>query len=164
MMFKEALKILKDSPEFRDFIKKNGKSFLFSAFFVLNDKFEPETRQLDYYIDDKSAATFVLGEKVELKIGEFHPVSRITALDEKIVDIGKLGKTITDELGKKLGKGSGPSKVIAILQKIDDVQVWNITCMTGSLRILRIKIDSSSGKILESSEAKVSDYIKINKK
>jgi len=158
------LKKLKASAEFKDFMKKNKKSFLFSAFFVLDPKFEVETQQLDYYIDDKSAATFMMKENVELKIDEFHPVSKITALDESIkIDEDKLKNIIQKELKKTFPKGFELSKTIAILQKLNDVQIWNITCLTDSLRILRIRIDCFSGKILESAEAKISDYIQMKK-
>jgi len=164
MSFKEAFKKLKDSAEFKNFRKKNKKSFLFSAFFVLGPEFVPETQQFDYYLDEKSAATFMIKENVEIKIDEFHPVSKITPLDEKIkIDVGKLQGIIKKELEKAFPQGFETSKTIAILQKISDVQMWNITCLSSSLRILRMRVDCFSGKVLESAEARISDYIQMKK-
>lgn len=165
MSFKEALKKLRDSKEFKDFMKKNKKSFLFSAFFVLDPEFKVETQQIDYYIDDQSAATFAIKECVELKIDEFHPTSKITTLDESIkIDEEKLHNIIKKELEKTFHGGFKLSKTIAILQKLNCVQMWNVTCLTDSLKILRIRIDCFSGKVIESAEAKISDYIQMNKK
>lgn len=164
MSFQEALKKLQASNEFKSFMKKNKKSFLFSAFFVLNTKFEVEKQQLDYFLDEKKAATFSVNDEISLKTDEFHPTVRITPLDEKIkIDIDKLQGIIKKELEKKSLLGFEIGKIIAILQKINNVQMWNITCMMSSLKILKLHIDCFNGKIISSEEANVFDFLQIKK-
>jgi hypothetical protein len=164
MSFKEGLKKLRESREFKDFKAKNKKSFLFSAFFILNPNLDLETQQFDYFLSQKKVATFLINEKIEHKIDEFNPQSKITALDENIkVDVEDLRHTINNELRKKWPQGAEVNKIIAILQKIDNKQIWNITCLLGNMKLLKIHINCFDGKVLESEEASIFDMIKIKK-
>ena len=164
MSFKQALKKLEESSEFQAFKKKNKKAFLFSAFFILNPNLDLETQQFDYFLSQKKVATFLINEKIEHKIDNFNPQNKITKIDENIkADIEDIRHVINDELRKKWPQGVEVNKVIAILQKIDGKQMWNITCLLGSMKLLKIHVDCFNGKVLKSEEASIFDMIKIKK-
>lgn len=66
MSFKELLKRVKSSRVFKEFISKNKKAFVFSAFFILLPDFSAEKQQIDFYVPDKKrAVTFFIEEKKE---------------------------------------------------------------------------------------------------
>ena len=104
-MFKQLLKKVQSSQEFKDFKSKHKNTFLFSAFFILNPELEVETEQLDYAIDNKNekAATFIIdnvnNSKIKFKIDELEPKSHIIKIDHKIkVDVDDVVKTIRNQL------------------------------------------------------------------
>lgn len=164
MSFQESLKKLQTSKEFKKFKAKFKSSFLFSAFFILDSNLDIETQQLDYFLTNKKVATFIIDDKIEFKTDDFNPQSKITALDENIkVDIDKLKEIIRKEIEKKSLQAFDINKVIAILQKIKGKQLWNVTCMLSSLKILKMHIDCFNGRVLESKESSVFDFIQINK-
>lgn len=166
MSFKDSLKKLRASKEFKQFKEKNKNAFLFSAFFVLNSALELETRQIDYFLSEKKAATFTISEdeKIELKIDEINPKSALSALDENIkIDVDKLKDIIDKEMKKKALTEFGINKIIIVLQKIQEKQIWNVTCLLSSLKMLRLHVDCFNGKILESKEASVFDFISVKK-
>lgn len=165
MSFQDSLKILQNSREFKQFKRKNKKSFLFSAFFILNSKFELETQQLDYYVGKNKVATFIItDESIEQKIDEINPQSKLSELDENIkIDIGKVKKIIEREIKKRKLAEFEIGKIILILQKINERQLWNVTCMMSSLKLLNLHIDCFNGKILMAKEASVADFISFQK-
>jgi hypothetical protein len=164
MSFQEALKTLKESSEFKSFIKKNKKSFLFSAFFVLGPNFEVETQQIDYFISDNKAATFYLTDPIQLKIGDFNPTAKVMPLNEKIkIDVDSLKDIVLKEIQKQKLGNNFANKVLAIMQNQDQKQIWNLTCLSSSFKILRMHVDCFSGKILKSEQHNMLDFIRIQK-
>lgn len=164
MSFKDSLKKLKASKEFKKFKAKNKSAFLFSAFFVLNSQLELETQQIDYFLTRKRVATFLINDKIEFKTDEFNPKGKITAINENIkIDIDDLKKIIENEINKKSLANFGINKIIVVLQKINNKQMWNVTCLLSSLKMLRLHINCFNGKILESKEASVFDFISVKK-
>ncbi|MEM4214802.1 MAG: hypothetical protein QW484_00330 [Candidatus Pacearchaeota archaeon] len=164
MSFQDSLKKLKDSKEFKKFKAKNKKSFLFSAFFVMNSQFELETQQFDFYLTNKKAATFSINDEIEFKTDEFNPKSKIISLNENIkIDIDKLKEIINKEIKRKNLIDYDINKIILILQKINNEQLWNITCILSNFKILKLHIDCFTGKILESKEADIFDFIQIKR-
>lgn len=164
MSFQQALKKLKTSQEFKKFKAKNKNSFLFSAFFILDSKLELESQQLDYLLGKSKVATFLINDKIEQKTDEINPTNKLSALDENIkIDLDKVKMLIEKEIKKKSLTGFDINKVFVVLQKINEKQLWNVTCLMSSLKLLRIHIDCFSGKILESKEASVSDFISFKK-
>lgn len=163
MSFQDSLKKLKVSKEFKKFKAKNKNAFLFSAFFVLNSNLELETQQLDYFLAKNKVATFIIEDnKINYKIDEINPQNEITALNENIkIDIEKLKEIVKKEIEKKALSEFEINKVIIILQKINGRQLWNLTCLMSSLKMLRLYIDCFNGKIIESKEASVFDFISI---
>lgn len=165
MSFQTALKILHNSQEFKKFKIKYKNSFLFSAFFILNSKLELESQQLDYLLDKNKVATFLIGdESIEQRTDEINPNNKLSALDENIkIDLDKVRKIIEKEIKKKSLAEFDINKVFVVLQKINEKQLWNVTCLMSSLKLLRIHVDCFNGKVLESKEANISDFISFKK-
>ncbi len=165
MSFQNSLKILRGSKEFKHFKAKNKSAFLFSAFFMLNSKLEVETQQLDYSINKNKVATFLVNDDgVEQKTDKIDSKSELSALDEKIkIDIEKLKKIIEGDIKKKSLTEFNINKIFAVLQKIKNVQLWNVTCLMDCLKILRLHVDCFSGKILESKDENLGDFLSFQK-
>ena len=86
------------------------------------------------------------------------PVDKAFQKEEKKVeriDLNALKLTLADavniakELQQQEYATENPKKIIAIIQKIDSNQIWNITFLTQSFNTLNIKINSNSGKIID---------------
>lgn len=164
MSFQESLKKLKTSKEFKKFKEKNKKSFLFSAFFILDSNLDIETQQLDYFLTNKKVAIFIINDKIKYKTDDFSPSDKITALDENIkVDINELKEIIKKEIEKKSLQAFDINKAIVVLQKIKGKQLWNVTCILSNLKILKMHIDCFNGKVLESKETSVFNFISVKK-
>ncbi len=166
MSFQNSLKILQNSKEFKQFKAKNKSAFLFSAFFVLNSKLEIETQQLDYLMGKNKVATFLIDEesKIEQKEDEINPTSKLSELDENIkVDIDKVAELIEKEIKKRSLTEFDVNKVFIVLQKLNDRQLWNITCLMSSLKILRMHIDCFNGRVLETKEESIADFLSFQK-
>lgn len=165
MSFQEALKKLKSSSEFKEFRKKYKNAFLFSAFSVLTPEFEPETQQIDFYFEkEKKSITFLITDKIEQRTDDFEPKGEITPLDETIkFDINNLKEIVAKEIKKQKLEAFGIAKVIAVLQKIDSKQIWNLTILFNSFKMLRMHIGCFNGKVLESNQLSMLDMIRVQK-
>ena len=166
MSFKQALKKLEESSEFQAFKKKNKKAFLFSAFFILNPEFEAEIQQFNYMIGKEKAMVLTINEKegrIDMKTDKLEPHDTITEINPNIkLDIKDLTAIIKKETKSDASKVK-ISKIIAILQKIQGQQIWNLTCMLSNLQILTLHVDCFSAKVLESKSRSVFDIISIKK-
>jgi len=165
MSFQNSLKILQGSQEFKQFKAKHRNSFLFSAFFMLNSKLEVETQQLDYSVNKDKVGTFLVSDDgIEQKTDKIDSKSELSALDENIkIDIEKLKKIIEGDIKKKSLTEFHISKIFVVLQKINNVQLWNVTCLMDCLKILRLHVDCFSGKILENKEENLGDFMSFQK-
>ena len=162
MNFHSALAAVQKSQEFKKFREKNKKAILFSAFFILNPEFEAETQQVDYLMPDKKEITtfFVNPDgKVNSKQDELH-LKKKEAKELKTEKIKDLD-FIVEELKKNIT--CKPTKVITILQHHDSKQIWNITCILESFKILTLHFDCFSGKILLKEERNIFDFMKVEK-
>ncbi|MFH1324951.1 MAG: PepSY domain-containing protein, partial [Nanoarchaeota archaeon] len=87
------------------------------------------------------------------------PEAKIEPLDEdKIkIDITK-ALEIAEKTQVKDYKQETPSKIITILQKLNMGQVYNITYVTQSFKILNFKIDAVNGKVLKTKLENIMDF------
>lgn len=166
MSFKESLKKLKSSPQFREFKKKNKNTFLFASFFVLNSDMDAENQQFDYCIDAKKFKIMTFYVNDEIKNNSDKLVERekteLKKLDENIkIDIDELVEIVKKEIGKKC---SDISKTIIIMQIIDNIQVWNVIAMSSSFQLFKMYVDCFNGKILKSEEKNVMDFMNVRGK
>jgi len=159
MGFKETLSELKKSSEFKEFRKENPDAYLCAAFFVINEKIEQ--RQIHFWLKEAKIATFIFNEDKTITLKKEEPLKRdiMQKLDEKInFDIEDIQRLIEKEI-KKDKQDVQISKIIAILQVLDDKQIWNITSLLSGLSMLRIHINMD-GKILEKTKGSVFDIVR----
>ena len=162
MGFKEVLVKVKKSEEFRKFEKEHSEAFLYAGFFVINELNQFEQRQLDFYTghgkvmtfavtqDEKGNESIVMKEEVTAKDTDVAP------LDHSVgIDLEQVQEIIKKECEKE---GMPVNKIIAILQKLNGNQVWNVTTLLPSLFMLRITI-GMNGKILERKNGSVFDIM-----
>lgn len=173
--FQQVLRRIEGSDEFKNFRKEFEDSFLCSAFFVIDFESQSETKQLDYYIPSKEKiASFLLDidSKIKLSIDEiFQKENRAlkkisTKLKIGFGDAVDIAKENLEMENIKQEKETGTrgneeiNKVIAILQKLDENQIWNLTCMISGTNMLLIHIGSDTGKILKKEKVNIMNFIR----
>jgi len=151
--FKEALKILETSEEYKKWKKKNPSTYLSHGFLIIEST--DYNWKIGYYNHKKDKLTsFDVGKKVtiepEEEVFKKDKNKKIEKLDlEKIkLDLSE-AVAISKQLQEEEFSTENPTKIIAILQKIDLGQVWNITYLTQNLNTLNFKIKSETGRVLE---------------
>ncbi|MBI2655050.1 hypothetical protein HYX06_01355 [Candidatus Woesearchaeota archaeon] len=165
MDLKPALKLLEESKDYKGWHKKNKDSYFSYAFRIPQEM--PDEWQLGFY-DRKNdkITTFVLkGSSVSIR-----PEEEVFKKEEtKIsgIDIDKIKITFDGAIAKanEFQSKNYPKdksvKTIAILQNIASYgNVWNITYITESFNTLNMKIDASSGKVLEHNISSVFSFKK----
>ena len=155
MQFKEALKNLESSQEFKEWKKKNTEDYLVHGFATLAGySDEPFNWQIGYYNKKTDKITpFDVGENVI--IGEpsdaFKKTDSIEELDIKKVKIS-LAEAIKKAEHKQKEEYSRqtPMKIFCVIQNYEKYrEIWNITLITTTMNTLNIKINPSTGKIVE---------------
>lgn len=144
----DAVGKLEAGSEFAEW-KKGSKDAFLSSIFAMFDKEHEGEWLISYYSPSaKKITTFFVDELETLKKGE-------DAADKPVkqLDTGKVKVELADALAAAkaaLEKKTGEStqKTIAILQNLDEGQVWNISLMTSSFNMFNIKIDAETGKEL----------------
>ncbi|MFH1211403.1 MAG: hypothetical protein V1659_00560 [Candidatus Woesearchaeota archaeon] len=156
MHIKEALKRVEDSKEYKDFIKKNPKFYLVHCF-RLDEGKSPFGWQLGYYSEkEDKMVVFDVPASGEIKRGEKEDVFKQTKsiegieLDHLEVFLDKALEIVAEH--KKERASSEPiAKRLILLQRVDGKQMWNITLVTHSFKLLNVKIDTTSGEVLSES-------------
>ncbi|HZX44464.1 MAG TPA: hypothetical protein VFF28_02150 [Candidatus Nanoarchaeia archaeon] len=153
---------LEKDQGFIDWKKKNQFSYLAHVFKLLDDA-NIDDWQIGYYNNDDTITTFIITPQ-EIKVAETEnifkkPDAKINKLDvEKIkIDIAEALQT-AEKIQAKEYKNETPFKIITILQNLDIGQVYNITYVTQSFKVLNLKIDSTDGKVLAKSLKSVMDF------
>ena len=135
-------KKLISSKIFKDWNNKNKDSFLCS--FVLID-----APQFDFYNKNDTMTSFMMKDKIEvIEDEEIYNETKIKPLQIKDIQSSedKIIEIIKDKYPKeKFGKE------IIILQN-QDRQLWNITIITASLKLLNAKVDMNNKIVSETFE------------
>jgi len=167
MSFKDTLKEVQKSKDFQEFKKKNPKAKLYSGFFALRKAqgtLVLDAKQVDYLIEGKRIQSFLLTD-LEIKGKEDKlekPVENFEALDENIkLDIEDIKKIVKDEL-KKQKITAEPQEIIAILQRHEGKQIWNLIIVLGDLELIRLHLDME-GKIILNKKDNFMDFIRVVK-
>ena len=158
----DVLKRLKENNEFKEWKKKNKDSFLAHIFKMLDDA-NKDDWQIGFYNKDDTITTFILtpdGIKIAAAENVFkRPEAKIQRLNEEKI---KIDITKALEAAEKVQtteyKNEVPSKIITILQRLDIGQVYNITYVTQSFKVLNLKIDSSTGKVLKKKLTSIMEF------
>lgn len=155
MQFKEALKNLENSEEFKKWKKENKDDYLVHGFATLINYYdEPFNWQIGYYNKKTDKITpFDVGENVV--VGEpsdaFKKTETIQELDMKKVKIS-LAEALkkAEHKQKEEYAKQTPMKIFCVIQNYETYkEVWNITLVTASMNTLNMKINPTNGKIVE---------------
>ena len=160
----KLIKELEAHSEFKEWRKKNPKSFL-AHLFVMHDEPNKGIVQVGYSNRDESMTTFFI-EKGEVKIATEQevfkkPDDRILKLDIRNVKLAdeeameKAEKILAEEYRQK------PLKSFLILQNLREFgQIYNITFVTAGFRTLNVKIDAATGNVLKHELTSLMQYKK----
>ncbi len=166
MGLKHALKILKESKEFKEWSSNNKGSF-FSYAFKMDEADNEGQWQLGFYHTETDKVTpFIIGKNnVELHEEEEifkKPETKVEPINIKKVKLPfKEILKKAEEFQKKHYSAELVDKTISILQNIEKYStIWNITCVTRSFRTLNMKISPENGKIESHDISSLMDLIK----
>ncbi len=162
MNFSQSLEKIESSASFKNFKKQHPDAELCAGFFVL-DYQGSNQQQLDYILKNKKIFTFIIDENQEVTIKEAETIEgkkqALPPLDKEVkVDLDDIEKIVQEKI--KQEKLKEVSKIIAVLQKHEGRQIWNLNCMLSNMEILRIHIDTSSGGILKFEKKSMMDFVK----
>ena len=166
MELKQALKILEESKEFKEWSKNNKGSFLSYAFKMDEANTEGQWQLGFYHKETDKVAPFIIGKNnVELQEEEEifkKPETKVEPIDIKKVKLSfKEIMKKAEEFQKKHYSAELVDKTISILQNIEEYStIWNITCVTRSFRTLNMKISPENGKIESHDISSLMDLIK----
>ncbi|MDD5254142.1 MAG: hypothetical protein PHG05_03510 [Candidatus Nanoarchaeia archaeon] len=146
---KNSLKRVKDSEEYKDFIKNYPESYLCAGFIMYQPGKEKESEwQIDYYTKDTKKITTFVHEKGKLIVKECNEIFQKVKkdLDElKIkdikIDFDEAIKTLNKLRDEKYSKEK-EMDIIVVLQK----GLWSITYVTTGFNILHLDINSKTGE------------------
>lgn len=164
MNFSSTLKKIESSKEFKQFKKQHPDAYLCVGFFVLDYEQGNNQQQLDYSLKNGKIFTFALNENQEIT---FKEAERISGKQEILPEISKKIKVDIPELRKTLEKRMEKEeiqnriiKIIAILQKHEDNQIWNLNCILEGMGILQAHIGCMNKKILKFEKKNLFDFVK----
>lgn len=145
---RELHKKLEDSKELKDFKKKNEKAFLYSCFFISDGKW-----QFDYYNPkDNNITSFELSERIkEMPIDTLlNKKAKITelSLNKVKVECEKAVGLSKEFITKNHPSDTSFMKEIVILENNEGNPLWNITFLTATLKLVNVKLDAETGKII----------------
>lgn len=166
MGIKETLNILQASDEFTEFMNNNPDSKACAGFFIIDFFGNDNKRSIDFKCNEK-IFTCSLREDDSVKIQEdklvevkdkkfpeleiINPKVRVDV--EEAVGIAKT-RTLDEGIAAKY------NKAIAVLQKYEGKETWNITGMLDGLIILHILVDADSGEIIKFERKSMMDLIR----
>ena len=166
MDLKSALKKLEGSKDFKKWKQKNKNNFFSYAFKILQEM-NPNDWQLGFYDKKKDKiTTFVIdGETINMRPAEEVFKKEDTKVNE--IELDKIKVTFdnaiskADEFQAKNFPNDKSIKTIAILQNISSLgNIWNITYVTGAFNTLNMKINASTGEIVEHNFASILSFRK----
>ncbi len=157
MDFSSTLEKIEKSSAFKQFKKKHSDAYLCAGFFIIDYEQQNNQSQLDYSLKNSKIYTFLADNEITYKKAETIEgrKEKLPEIKKEIkIDIQDIEKIAKERVDKKI------LKIIAILQKLKDKQIWNLTIMTEGLGIIQIHIDSDSGEVLKLEKRKMFDFIK----
>lgn len=151
MDFNKKLEKLESSDVFKGWKKKNSNAKL--AHFFVNINSGAESWEIGFYDEKNNVMThFIVDDVVSLGNSEKplkYEDTKIVVLDLNKVDISlKNALAVANSLIKKEYPKHKSVRILALLQSIKDVQVWNITFISASFDTLNIKVDADNGDVI----------------
>ena len=164
MDLKPALKKLENNSDFKKW-RKNNKSDYFSYGFKILQEMGSNDWQIGFYNKKKDKITTFMLVGDNIKVRPEEEIFKKDSMKVNEIEIEKIRLTFDDAIdaADKFQQKNFPKdksiKTIAILQNITNLgNVWNITYITEALNTLNMKIDASTGKIMEHSISSVFSF------
>lgn len=162
MNFTSTLKQIESSPAFTNFKKQHKDAYLCAGFFVIDYQGENQ-QQLDYSLKNGDIFTFILNNEITVKEAETiegKKQQKLLALEKEIeVDLERVEEIVERKMRQEKINNK-IVKVIAVLQKYEGKQIWNLNCILSGMEILKLHIDADNGEILKSEKRSMFDFIK----
>ena len=154
MDLKLALKKLEESKDFKKWRQKNKSTYFSYAFKIPQEM--PDEWQLGFYDTKKDKiTTFVIADS-KIKIRPEEEIFKKEDMKVNEVQLEKVKLTFDNAINKanEFQQKNFPKdrsiKTIAILQNISNLGIiWNITYVTEAFNTLNMKVDASTGNVLE---------------
>jgi len=159
MNFTSTLEKIEKSKTFKNFKEKNKTAKLCAGFFVLG---KGPQQQLDYCLEDSRIFTFILNEVGEVIVKEAEVMKKqsLPAIEKNIkVDLEDAQEILKEQIKEKKIPNK-LNKIIAVLQKNENKQIWNLNCVLSGMEILRVHIDTESGDVLKFEKKSMFEFIK----
>lgn len=161
---KASIKKFEESNEFKKFKEKHKNYFLTSAFLNLEseDDLEFTPWELNYFSKaDNKAHSFLVSENIMIREPDkmFSVGQEVKELNINKVKIN-LDQALTKikEILNEKYKNETPSRIIIILQKLNENIVWNFTYITKTLKVINIKLDAISREIIHESAENILNF------
>lgn len=166
MDIKPALSKLEESPEFKKWRHKNKNTY-FSYAFKISQEMDMDDWQLGFYNKKKDKITTFVMDGNSIKIRPEEEIFKKEGMEVNEIQLHKVKLTFDNAVGKadEFQQKNFPKdrsvKTIIILQNMAKLgNIWNITYVTEAFNTLNMKIDASSGKVLEHSLSSVFSFRK----
>lgn len=159
MDFKQELKRLQNSKEFKQWEKQNKQAYLVHLFKMIKQDNQTPW-QIGYY-DKKTdkVISFFMEEQVKISppadIFKKHGIVNQLDIAKIKISIDQALKTAQQEQKKYK---EAIAQTIVILQNLDIGTVWNITYLTKSFNAINFKINAITGKILHQAKTSFLEY------
>ncbi len=158
----DFLKRLESKEFFKEFKKDNPDAYLCAIFCILNkEETEGDKINLDFFIPSKKKVAYSESPFGEIFYSqeENKEYAELKSLKDITIDLEDLW-TEVEEIKKKKEIQHSTGKIIGVLTEKE----WNLTCLSASMDLLKIKIDSKTKEIISAKKESLSDMIKIQKK
>ena len=163
MDLKSALKSLENNANFKKWHNKNKSTYFSYAFKIPQEM--PSQWQLGFYEKKKDKITTFVVDDGSISIRPAEEVFKKEETKINEIDIKKIKITFDNAL-EKAGEFQSKNfpknktiKTIAILQNIPELgSIWNITYITESFNTLNMKIDASTGNLIEHNFASILSF------
>ena len=166
MELKDSFKKLQESQDFRKWRQKNKNAY-FSYAFKIPQEMGLNDWQLGFYDEKKDKITTFVVENENIKVRPEEEIFKKEETKVEGIQLNKVKLTFDNAIEKanEFQQKNFPKdksiKTIVILQNISKLgNIWNITYVTEAFNTLNMKIDASSGKILEHAISSVFSFRK----
>lgn len=167
MKAQHYIKKVKESKEFKDFIKSDSKAYLCSVFFVRDFTEGKNETQVDFYSPKKKK---IISFNAEGKIEKALDKTAKTLGNKKFIpkelkemtkiDIDEIKSTLQDEMHNR-DMAYTIEKVLAFLTTMDDKPIWNCTGFLAGLGLLQAHVDDETNTVLFMDKKSLFDMIKF---
>ncbi len=148
MKIAEVKELIEKSEIFTNWKAEHNKAVLMSMLTMFEDKLDNQWLASYFDMESKQITTFFFNDKNCNNKQEEPYTGKAREIDisKAKIEIEEAIKTAREALAEK--EGSKPIKIIAILQTLENEQVWNISFMTPGFKIFNAKINSENGQLM----------------